>query len=67
MMERRPRDAASLEQHVLVHLLRQHVAGLRDGTQLSQARRDLQLGPFPELLLLLLDLFQPGAGGEKFN
>lgn len=55
-------SSASLEQQVLVRLLRQHVGRLGDGTQLGQAGRDLLLCPFPELLLLLLDLFQPGRG-----
>lgn len=50
---------SSLEQQVLVGLLRQHVGRLRDGPQLSKAFGDFQLRPFPELLLLLLDLLQP--------
>ena len=56
----------SLEQQVLIHLLRQHVGRLCDGTQLSQALCDLLFCPFPELLLLLLDLLQPGRGRHIF-
>lgn len=52
--------SASLKQEVFIRLLRQHVGGLSDGTQLGQALSDLQLRPFPQLLLLLLDLLQPG-------
>lgn len=50
----------SLKEEVFVRLLRQHVGRLCDGTELSQASGDLQVRPFPELLLLLLDLLQPG-------
>lgn len=57
----------SLEQQVFVRLLRQHVGGLCDGTQLSQAGSNLQFCPLPELLLLLLDLLQPGEGGNIFS
>lgn len=53
-------QSASFEQHVFVRLLRQNVGRLCDGTQSGQASSDLQLGPFPELLLLLLNLLQPG-------
>lgn len=56
----------SLEQQVLIRLLRQHVGRLCDGTQLSQAGGDLLFCPFPELLLLLLDLLQPVRGGHVF-
>lgn len=54
----------SLKQQVLVRLLCQNVGRLGDGTQLSQAGGDLQLRPLPGLLLLLLDLLQPGKRGE---
>lgn len=52
--------SASLKEEVLVRLLCQHVGRLCDGTELSQASGNLQVGLFPELLLLLLDLLQPG-------
>lgn len=52
--------SASLEEEVFIRLLCQHVGRLCDGTKLSQASSDLQVGLFPELLLLLLDLLQPG-------
>lgn len=56
---------SSLKQQVFVIFLRQHVRRLRDGTQLGQAGLDLTFCPLSELLLLLLDLLQPGAGHES--
>lgn len=50
----------SFKEEVFIRLLRQHVGGLGDGTELSQTGGDLQLSLFPELLLLFLDLLQPG-------
>lgn len=52
--------STSLKEEVFVRLLCQHVSRLCDGTELSQASGDLQVGLFSELLLLLLDLLQPG-------
>lgn len=59
--------STSLEQQVFISLLCQHVGGLCDGTQRCQAGSDLKLCPFPELLLLLLDLLQPGRGGNVWK
>ena len=55
----------SLKQHVFVLLLHQHVGGLCDGAQRRQPCRNLLLRPLTELLLLLLDLLQPGGGYER--
>lgn len=52
---------ASFKEEVFIRLLRQHVGRLCDGAQLSQTGGNLQLGLFPELLLLFLDLLQPGS------
>lgn len=53
--------SVSFKEEVFIRLLRQHVGGLCDGTEQSQTGGDLQLGLFPELLLLFLDLLQPGS------
>lgn len=58
-------SGASFEQQVFVRLLRQHVGRLGDGTQSGQASGDLQLRPLPELLLLLLNLLQPGRAENQ--
>lgn len=49
----------SFKQQVLVGLFVQHVRGLRDRAQSSQALGDLLLRPLTELFLLLLDLLKP--------
>lgn len=56
------RQDASLEEEVLVRLLRQHVGRFCDGAQRRQPGRNLLLRSLPQLLLLLLDLLEPGEG-----